>query len=319
MSPRVTVAIRTKNRPLLLARALDSVRGQTMTDLELVVVNDAGELAPVERLMKERLEGAPFTVRLIDNPVSAGREAAMNLGFQGSSADYLVLHDDDDAWAPEFLERTVAYLDSHPDDGAVATRTAVVFERLEGERVVEESREILASDRSHVLLSDIAHANFVPPISLLFRRDVYEEIGPFDGRLPVLADWEFTLRLLALKPIGFLDGEPLAFWHQRKAATGDHGNSVFVAADDHSQYASLIRDEKLRESAGQHGQLGMLLYLTEEFRRLEESLLRAELVEGHETRQATAAFRLDQAKALDSVRVQLETAIGRLEGRQVGS
>lgn len=306
MSPRVTVATRTKNRPLLLARALDSIRSQTMADFELVIVNDAGELAPVEALVAERLADAPFPVRILDNAASSGREAAMNDGFAGSAADYLVLHDDDDAWAPQFLERTVAHLDSHPEQGAVAVRTEVVFERIEGDAVIEESREILAADLHDVTLADMLSANFAPPISLLFRRERYESAGPFDGRLPVLADWDFTLRLLAERPIGFLDGEPLAFWHQRRTAEGDLGNSVVVAADEHAAIDRAIRDERLRAELADGGTgLGELLYLADRFRGLEASLA--------EGRGSTAAAQA----AIVGARVELEQAIGRLEGRQI--
>ena len=44
-SPRVTVVTRTRNRPVLLTRALQSVGAQSFQDLELVIVNDAGSPA----------------------------------------------------------------------------------------------------------------------------------------------------------------------------------------------------------------------------------------------------------------------------------
>lgn len=313
MSPRVTVATRTKNRPILLARALESVANQRFDDYELVIVNDAGELAPVERLAKEKLDPTGINYRIVDNPESRGREAAMNIGFEGSTADYLILHDDDDSWHPDFLEKTVAYLDEHPEAGGVGTRTAVIFESIHGEEVREHSRQILAEDLHEVTLRDILRANYVPPIALLFRRDVYEEIGPFDGALPVLADWEFTIRLLAAQPVGFIDGEPLAFWHHRRGATGDLGNSVVVAANDHASYNERIRDEKLRDYLKGGSPAGEILYLADQFRRLEELVLAV----GAEGSGEAAERRLKESKNLDSTRTELEIAIGRLEGRQI--
>ena len=42
-APAVSVIVRTKDRPALLAEALASVAAQSSRDLELVVVNDGGE------------------------------------------------------------------------------------------------------------------------------------------------------------------------------------------------------------------------------------------------------------------------------------
>ncbi|WP_363323715.1 glycosyltransferase, partial [Accumulibacter sp.] len=46
-TPLVAVITRTKDRPLLLQRALESVSGQSLTDIQWVIVNDGGEPAPV--------------------------------------------------------------------------------------------------------------------------------------------------------------------------------------------------------------------------------------------------------------------------------
>ena len=36
----------------------------------------------------------------------------------------------------------------------------------------------------------------------------------------MLADWDFVLEALRLGEVGFIDGEPLAFWHRRPARLG---------------------------------------------------------------------------------------------------
>ena len=54
--PRVAVIVRTKDRSLLLSRALDDILNQTMEDWELVVVNDGGSARPVDELVSAREE-----------------------------------------------------------------------------------------------------------------------------------------------------------------------------------------------------------------------------------------------------------------------
>ena len=206
----VAVVLRTRNRPQLLPRALASIGAQTFRDFRVIVVNDGGDEGPV----LEQVAACPAVrgqVDVVTNPQSVGREAAMNTGVTHSRSEFLVIHDDDDTWHPEFLAATVGHLQDSTD-AAVAVRTEVVYEELTPEGVVEIRREILAADKSAITLGEVLRANISPPISVLYRRSVHDEVGLYDGTLPVLADWDFMLRLLSVHTVGFVDGPPLAYW-----------------------------------------------------------------------------------------------------------
>jgi glycosyltransferase involved in cell wall biosynthesis len=263
---RVAIVVRTKNRPLFLHRALDSIFAQTFTDFVVVVVNDAGEQPPVDVAVKEYAVRADGRIRVVHNAHSKGREAAMNAGVSATDSTYVTIHDDDDTWAPTFLDRTVAHLENSGDHG-VAVRTEVVHEHVDGDVITVDKREILAGDLSQISLAEMLRHNYAPPISLLYRRDVHEVIGLYDDTLPVLADWEFNLRLLSRFTVGFIDGPPLAFWHQRPTSVGDEGNSVVTARQDHVRCEIEIRDRHLRADLERNAHLGTLLYLTEIARR----------------------------------------------------
>jgi glycosyltransferase involved in cell wall biosynthesis len=264
--PRVAIVLRTKNRPLFLRRALGSVFAQTFSDFVVVVVNDAGEQTPVETVVKEFTDRADGRIHVVHNTHSKGREAAMNTGVSASESTYLSIHDDDDTWAPTFLDQCVRHLENSAEQ-AVAVRTEVVYEHVDGEEITVDSREMLASDLSQISLAEMIRHNYAPPISLLYRREVHDAVGLYDETLPVLADWDFNLRLLSRFTVGFIDGLPLAFWHQRPASVGDEGNSVVTAQQDHARYEIEIRDRYLRGDLARNGHLGTLLYLTEMLRR----------------------------------------------------
>ena len=261
-TPVVSIVVRTKDRPTMLARALDDIAAQTFASFEVVVVNDAGEAAAVDEVLS-RVVGLDGRVRVLHRAVSTGMEAASNAGVELARGEMLAIHDDDDTWDPAFLARSVDHLRRHPADRAVAARTAIVWERTaEGvERPVEEGREIFEPDVRLVTVLDLMRYNRVVPISLLLRRSVLEEIGRFDESLSVVGDWEFNLRLATLGPITVMPGEPLAFWHQRRAATDELGNSVIVDADAHLDTDLRLRDERLRRHIAERGD-GDLLYLT---------------------------------------------------------
>ncbi len=271
MAALVAVIMRTRERTALLDRAVASVCAQTFTGWQLVVVNDGGDGAAVEAVLGRHSAALTGRVTVVHNDVPRGRAAALNQGVKASSSDLLAVHDDDDTWHPEFLQRTVAHLNATAD-AAVAVRTEIVWEHIEGGRVTELGREIFCPDVRAFTLSDMLLHNRTVPISVLYRRAVHAEVGWYREDLPVTEDWELLLRLAMTEhTLGFIDGQALAFWHQRRAATGTLANSIIACGAAHQDMDALVRDQALRDYAREHG-LGELLYLTRYIRHENDSL-----------------------------------------------
>ena len=260
LSPAVAIIMRTKNRSLLLDRAVRDVVGQSFQDWTLVVVNDGGDPLEVDPVIDRHRQELAGRVHVLTHESSKGMEAASNAGIAASSSEFIAVHDDDDTWHPEFLQRTVEYLRSTQEAG-VGVRTEIVFERLVDGGVEEISREIFEPGIRAISLFDTLRSNRCVPISLLYRRSVHDAVGYFDETLDVVGDWEFLLRVLQHNSIGFIDGEPLAFWRQRRESTGDLGNSVIVADQAHHVFDRAVRERYLRSYVSETG-LGGLLYLT---------------------------------------------------------
>jgi glycosyltransferase involved in cell wall biosynthesis len=259
---RVSIVIRTRNRTQLLRRALDDVLAQTSPAWHIIVVNDGGEQAPVDALIAERESAMDGRIEVVHVDGGTGSmEAAANLGAQRARCEFVVIHDDDDTWAPDFLAVMVAALDAEPDAVAAAARTEIVFERLEGDREIELGRTPFVPPGEMVTMYDLLQTNRVVPISLLVRRRVYDEIGWYDPALRAVGDWEFNLRLVRHGRVLFVGDEPLAYWHQRPNAVGAASNSVFGDSLDHMQFDRIVRDRALHEYIERNG-IGGLLYLS---------------------------------------------------------
>lgn len=264
---RVSIIMRTRDRAVLLRRALASVAAQTFTDYELILVNDGGNPSQVDAVLAESTIPSD-RVRLIHNQASHGREAAVEDGLRSSQAEFFAIHDDDDTWEPGFLQACVSNLDAHPDYGAVATRCDIIYEHIDDGSILEDSRDLLAGDRLAWSQVDTMVSNFVPPISQVIRRSAADTVGHWDGGLETQADWDFNLRLMATYPVGFLPDEVLAHWHHRPAQGNALGNSVVDAAAQHVADNLAIRDRYVR--AATDGEKGVMLVNAEYFRRLEE-------------------------------------------------
>ena len=254
---RVGVITRTKDRPLLLGRARASVLGQGFGDLLWVLVNDGGDPAPVEEQAGLARE-AGARVEVIHHPESLGMEAASNAGVGRADCEFIVIHDDDDSWQPQFLARTVQFLDQGGPYQGVVTRSWKVDEVLEpgGARVL--GRAPYNPHLESVYLAEMAVVNQFPPISFLFRRAMWQEVGGFDPELPVLGDWDFNLRFLAKADIGVIP-EMLANYHFRPRVAdgqGVYGNTVTHGLDQHVAYDALVRNRMLRRDL-EEGRVGL--------------------------------------------------------------
>lgn len=259
---KVAVIMRTKDRPVLLRRAIEDVLQQGLQDWHLVVVNDGGSRGHVDALVDAASSRLRNRVTVLHHGTSRGMEAASNAGIAASTSDYVAVHDDDDSWHPDFLSRTVHYLDTRPEAG-VGVRTEIVHERLEGDDIIETGRELFSPEIRELMLSDALRFNRCVPIGLLYRRELHTEVGGYDETLGAVGDWEFQLRVLQRHTLGFIDGEPLAFWHHRHDAQGPIGNSFLAGKNEHLYYDKYVRERHLHEYAAAHG-LGALLYLAGE-------------------------------------------------------
>lgn len=257
----VAIITRTKNRPVLLRRAVQDVLAQKFSNWHLIIVNDGGEVAEVDAIVAAAT-GLNNRVTVLHHARSLGMEAASNAGIESSESEFLSIHDDDDTWHPEFLAQTVEYLRTH-DDAGVGVRTEIVLEEIDGSRIEETGRVLFAEDVSSLVLGDALRYNRCVPISLLYRRDVHTLVGGYDETLNAVGDWEFLLRLLQQHTLGFIDGEPLAFWHHRHGAQGTEGNSVLTGKEEHQRFDKLVRDRYLQDYVKQHG-LGGVLFLAGE-------------------------------------------------------
>lgn len=144
MSPSVvTIVTRTKNRALLLDRAIKSVLAQSRGDWVHVIVNDGGDPGPVDALVARHAVAYDGRARVIHNPASVGMEAASNIGVRSSQTPYMTLLDDDDTWSPYFLETLILELEKrqrqfHTARGVIC-QSMVIFETIEDGRVCFQS------------------------------------------------------------------------------------------------------------------------------------------------------------------------------------
>jgi glycosyltransferase involved in cell wall biosynthesis len=173
MQPLVSVIIPTHNRPQMLVEALASIRAQTYSDFEIIIVSN-GENAETRSVTRSFADahGARY-FELDKGNVSIAR----NFGIEQAQGDWIAFLDDDDLWLPNKLERQIA--EAQRTGADLITCDCVRF-FLDGRKFIVRIRP--ANGWSYV--KAISHLVWwCVPSCVMVRKRVLEEIGGFDVRL----------------------------------------------------------------------------------------------------------------------------------------
>ena len=244
----VAIVLRTHDRPILLARALASILAQTHADWHLTLVN-TGDPAPVEALVAVYQVAFGSRLQVRHQAHSPHLAELLSVAAEPSTPGYWALHDDDDAWHPDFLRLTLAFLE-HPQGRshvAVATHCWEVTERIEEGGIVEEGRQGGFSAPHPVALSALLTGTTLPSICLLARAEAVaaSSVAP----APVAQIARLMIGLALAGEIGVIPRR-LAFAYRRSSRVGPYANRSPPQSKDQPPFLDVAEaNQRLRELA----------------------------------------------------------------------
>jgi glycosyltransferase involved in cell wall biosynthesis len=201
MNPKVSVVIPTYNRATTVPRAIESVLAQTVTDLEVIVVDDGSSDDTGKAL------GQMFGDRIrYHAQVNQGASVARNRGVEQARGEWIAFLDSDDLWEKEKLEWQFKALEQFgPRCGGCYTdvqffnhlETRTMFQLVEHE-FRHEGTMGAKPDVLERLVRPGGSGMVVCLSSLMARADWVRKTGGFDPELLYSQDSEFMFRLALL-------------------------------------------------------------------------------------------------------------------------
>ncbi len=178
-----------------LAATIESVLGQTFTDWELIVVDNAS----TDQTFTIASSFRDSRIRVVQNPSVIPAVENWNKAAAQASAPLIKVLCADDVLRPDCLVREVAALDGEPEAVLVASKRDFITES--GEIVLEGRglRGLVGRHQASEVIDQVIRSGINPigwPSALMFRRAAFEAVGGFDDRWLHTTDLHLWLRLL---------------------------------------------------------------------------------------------------------------------------
>ena len=178
LSPSISIILPVFNRAEFLSRAIESVLQQTISDWELIVVNDGSTDNSVEVAKKYASEHPQIICLDLKHE---GVSSAINSGFARSRGQYITTLDSDDYYKKNHLEDNLKYLQLNPEIDLLMAKTEIIGSPL----VVD-----IENPGKMIHLDECAVGS-----TFFVKRNVFAEVG---GRPPIQygADYYFLQNVL---------------------------------------------------------------------------------------------------------------------------
>lgn len=211
--PLVCICIPTYNAATTIGETLTSILAQTYTKL-VIHVSDNASTDDTLKVIESLADSRVTIHRHIEN---IGGEGNINRCIQLAEGKYAAIFHADDVYEQEMVAKQVAFLENHPEAGAVFTEASLIDETGKKFGVAELPQGIVSTDGLYdfetMFKAVLRYSNFFTCPSVMVRTEVYQhEIECWRGELfKSSADLDLWLRILQHHPIGYLQDKLMRY------------------------------------------------------------------------------------------------------------
>lgn len=190
--PLVSVIIPCYNRSKIVGRAIRSVFDQSMTDWELVIVDDASTDSEELRNVISNLDDS--RVRLVRHETNRFAAAARNTGVREARGAFIAFLDSDDEWLPEKLEKQLAMVGQDASRDMLVHACAEVLTTRKGQEYSSQMPRRPMRDGESVADYLFLGRGYLPTPSVMLPRRL-ALTHPFPEHLRIHEDYAMFLKL----------------------------------------------------------------------------------------------------------------------------
>jgi glycosyltransferase involved in cell wall biosynthesis len=204
MQPLVSVITPTYNAELFIEQTIASVRAQTYTNWEMVIVDDASTDTTTAILKKYAAEDARIKYHVLKT--NAGAAIARNTAIEKASGSYIAFLDADDLWMPEKLSKQIAFMQEK--------NVEVCFSSYELMNEAGESLGKMVKALPKVNFSKMLKSNYVGNLTGIYNAETLGKV--YMPAIRKRQDWALWLTLIKKVGYAYSISAPLAKYRLRE-------------------------------------------------------------------------------------------------------
>lgn len=189
-NPKVSIITPTYNSSLFIKRTVESVRAQTFTDWEYLIVDDHSTDNTTE-LIGEFIRQDPRIKLLQTSQNSGGPATPKNVGVERAVGQYIAFLDHDDEWLPEKLAEQLKIFDNSKDEKLGVISCFLNIRDNDGKLLYKHKKNYRGN-----IIERLANGNFIVTSScVVIKTEIFKEVGLFDIDFKTSDDWDMWLRI----------------------------------------------------------------------------------------------------------------------------
>jgi glycosyltransferase involved in cell wall biosynthesis len=229
-APKVSVILAVFNGEKYLDECVNSIRAQTFTDFEFIIVDDASTDGTPEILRRYASEDG--RIRILTNERNMERSVARNRAMAHARSEFVAVMDADDVASPDRLEKQVAFMEARPEIAVCGGALSVYENPAETWMPPQEHDAIRAA-----LLFD----SYILHPTVVFRKEVVRAVASgYDPAMPLAEDYDLWTRL-SMNPAARFANIPEVLVRYRSPAGKPADYKIRQLA-----YANTVREKLLR-------------------------------------------------------------------------
>lgn len=227
MNPLISIIIPAYNASEFILETLESVKYQTYTNWEIILVNDCSTDNTIE-IVNQFSEEVTNEVKIFTNKKNSGVSISRNNAVIEATGDWLALLDSDDLWLPTHLEKLINTI-SKDSKIKMAYSGCLVF--MDNVDDIIFKQEINDKMLSNFNVSLFTHQIGINPCTAIIERKAWEALGGMIQEVHPAEDKEFFFRLAKFGNRFAFSGEHTALYrkHSNESAASNNTAKMLLA------------------------------------------------------------------------------------------
>jgi glycosyltransferase involved in cell wall biosynthesis len=222
----VSIVLPFFNGKEFVLETLESLRGQTFSNFEVVIVDDGSTLKEHSEYLVSLIDSFHDPRFKYNHKENGGLSDARNYGIKNSNGSWIAFIDQDDVWEPTKLERQITVVNKNTEANFIFTDGRFIGD-IKGDMRVA-SKNSLKEGAVANSYDKLLKGNYVICSSIFFRKSLIGKVGYSNPNFKICPDYDFIIRFSEQTDFYFINDSLV---HYRVHGANTVKNKLKMAAE----------------------------------------------------------------------------------------